>query len=190
MTAIRPGRARRCRRDSPARAGRAGRPARETSAGSADAKRSAALQRHVEQADAVAHRLAMSSADPPACRPRRAAAVATLISSPYSAKLACVPPTGGMASVTSIGCARAAQRQPQHGRIDMHAVDDHAVPGIRSSRAPPRSARARGCRAARMALNRWVKPGQPFGQGARWSARRSPWNGRAQRARRPPRAAR
>ena len=44
--------------------------------------------------------------------------------------------------------ARAAQRQAQHRRRDMLAVDDHAVPGARRLPAPPRSGRDRGCRAA------------------------------------------
>ncbi len=95
-----------------------------------------------------------------------------------------VPPTGGMASVTSIGWASAAQRKPQHGRIDVDAVDDHTEPdGIgRFERRCDRARLAAGERAH--GVEQMREAGQAFRASPRGSARRSPSNGRARRTRR------
>ena len=67
-------------------------------------------------------------------------------------------------------CRLAVGGQPQHRRMQVHAVGDQLDEGVRSARAARRPGRARGGAAPRIALNRWVPTVAPASSAARASS--------------------
>ena len=119
------------------------------------------FERKPKQAHAIAHRARHVEQRAGERAVRRArSAPRDRDSCPYSANVARLPPTGGIASVTSIGLARPrnARRSIAGSTCTPSTIRPNEQAGVSSAAAIGPGSRLS---IARMALNRWVKPVSP-----------------------------